>query len=144
MGDRWLDVAFGANAPSIPELQALTARYHNLRIQVETPTMALLTSQADIAIGGGGSSVWERCVLGAPSVTIVLADNQAENTAALAAARATVALDANGGDFESRLIESFRRLRDDHALCAGVGGAAAALCDGQGARRVAERVLALV
>ena len=144
MGDHTMEVAIGADAPSLPELRALTARYSNLKIQVETTDMAQLTAAADIAIGGGGSSVWERCVLGVPSVTVVLADNQAENTAALAAARATVALDANGGDFETRLIDGFRRLRDDQALRAAVGRSAGGLCDGQGARRVAERVLALV
>lgn len=144
MGERWLDVAVGADAPSIPELRMLSARYPNLRAQIETPAMALLTAQADIAIGAGGSSAWERCALGAPSVTIVLAPNQAENTAELAAAGATVALDANAGDFEIRLVESFQRLRDDPDLRAGVSQAAAALCDGQGAPRVAEQVLALV
>ena len=144
LGDVVLDVAVGRIAPILPVLVTLVARCANLRLHVETPAMALLIAQADIAVGGGGSSLWERCVLGAPSVTVVLAENQGWNTTAAAAAGATVALDANAGDFIPRLSDSFIRLRDDAELRAGVSRAAAALCDGLGAERVAEQVLALV
>jgi spore coat polysaccharide biosynthesis predicted glycosyltransferase SpsG len=33
-------------------------------------------AQADLAIGAGGSSAWERCVLGLPSLVVRLAANQ--------------------------------------------------------------------
>ena len=38
--------------------------------------MAELMSQSDFAIGASGSSAWERCVLGVPSISYVVADNQ--------------------------------------------------------------------
>ncbi len=40
------------------------------------PDMGELIYQADLAIGGGGSSMWERSCLGLPTLMVVLADNQ--------------------------------------------------------------------
>jgi spore coat polysaccharide biosynthesis predicted glycosyltransferase SpsG len=51
--------------------------------------MAELMIHADLAIGAGGTSTWERCFLGLPSITIVVADNQLAVTAAVAATGAT-------------------------------------------------------
>lgn len=49
---------------------------NEINIYVDTDQMAELMAQADIAIGAGGSSAWERCVLGLPSIVFILADNQ--------------------------------------------------------------------
>jgi UDP-2,4-diacetamido-2,4,6-trideoxy-beta-L-altropyranose hydrolase len=43
----------------------------------------LLTAKADLAIGGAGTTSWERCCLGLPSILKVLADNQQEDAASL-------------------------------------------------------------
>lgn len=32
--------------------------------------------QADLAIGAGGSTIWERCCLGLPAIVTILANNQ--------------------------------------------------------------------
>ena len=45
--------------------------------------MPKLISEADLVIGGGGSSNWERCALGAPALITILAENQAPVTEAL-------------------------------------------------------------
>lgn len=39
--------------------------------------MPTLISKADLVIGAGGSSNWERCALGVPALVAILADNQA-------------------------------------------------------------------
>lgn len=43
---------------------------------VGAQNMAELMAQADLAIGAAGSTSWERCVLGLPSIQIVVAENQ--------------------------------------------------------------------
>ena len=42
--------------------------------------MAELIGAADIAIGAGGATTWERCSLGLPTLTVVFADNQLQTT----------------------------------------------------------------
>ena len=68
----------GAAAQSLPRLNALASRNAQLSVHVETLDMAGLMSRADLAIGAGGSSTWERACLGLPSLTLILADNQAD------------------------------------------------------------------
>ncbi len=42
--------------------------------------MARLMQQADFAIGAGGSTTWERCYVGLPSSSTIVANNQKEGT----------------------------------------------------------------
>ena len=104
--------------------------------------MAERIAAADVAVGAGGSSAWERCCLGLPSLTVIVADNQRENTTALAREGATLAIAPPSGDFEARLLAGFTSLASDAKLRASMSARAAALCDGLGADRVAERLLA--
>lgn len=41
-----------------------------------TEQMADLMVSADLAIAGGGSASWERCCLGLPTLSLILAENQ--------------------------------------------------------------------
>ncbi|HEX4197168.1 MAG TPA: UDP-2,4-diacetamido-2,4,6-trideoxy-beta-L-altropyranose hydrolase [Caulobacteraceae bacterium] len=142
LGEASLDVVVGGEAPSRLELQALARVDSRVTVHVDARDMAGLIAAADIAVGAGGSSAWERCCLGLPSLTVIVADNQRENTAALAGAGATLAVAPPSGDFDARLRAAFGKLRADAALRASMSAAAAALCDGLGADRVAERLLA--
>jgi UDP-2,4-diacetamido-2,4,6-trideoxy-beta-L-altropyranose hydrolase len=137
-----LDIVLGDGAPSRAEMEQLAAADARIAVHVDTRAMARLTAAADVAVGAGGSSVWERCVLGLPSLTLMLADNQRANAEALANAGATFPISPPSGDFETRLGSAFDALVADAAVRAAMTEAAAALCDGQGAERVAERLLA--
>lgn len=71
-------VIAGASHPDLPSLQAWcdSRGLASLHVQVSDMTPHLLS--ADLAIGAGGSSTWERCACGLPTVAICLADNQRE------------------------------------------------------------------
>jgi UDP-2,4-diacetamido-2,4,6-trideoxy-beta-L-altropyranose hydrolase len=142
--DRALDVVIGAGAPSRATLETLAAQDARISLHIDTQAMPALTAAADLAIGAGGSSVWERCCLGLPSLTVILADNQRPNALALEAAGAAVTEEAAAPDFEDRLPAALHRLSADPIARAALIQAAARLCDGQGAGRVAERLLALI
>jgi UDP-2,4-diacetamido-2,4,6-trideoxy-beta-L-altropyranose hydrolase len=141
LGDTVLDVVMGDEAPSRREIEALARSDPRIVVHIDAQDMASLTADADIGVGAGGSSVFERAVVGLPSLTIVVADNQRQNVASLAAAGAALAIAPPSSDFDERLREGFRRLMDDAGLRAAITEKAAALCDGLGARRVAERLL---
>ena len=106
--------------------------------------MAELIAKADIGIGGGGVSVWERACLGLPSILLILADNQAAMARALDEAGVVIAIDAREAGFESRLTTALERLFSDQELRCGLTQKAAHLCDGRGADRVAQALLARV
>lgn len=142
LGQQQIEVVLGAGAPSLAAIKALAKTDTRIGLHVGSKDMAHLVAAADVAIGAGGSSAWERCTLGLPTVTLILADNQRENTAALASAGASLSVEVNG-HLPARLREAFVALASAPAVRARMSQAAADLCDGLGAERVAARMLAL-
>jgi UDP-2,4-diacetamido-2,4,6-trideoxy-beta-L-altropyranose hydrolase len=130
----------GRNAPSLPALRSLGDP--RLKVVVEAKDMDRLMAEADLAIGAGGSSTWERCTLGLPTLLLVLAPNQAPSAEALQRRGAAVVLDVSEPDFDAAFgAEAIALLADDQRRVA-LSQTAAALCDGRGADRVAEHFLA--
>ncbi|MBA5686096.1 UDP-2,4-diacetamido-2,4,6-trideoxy-beta-L-altropyranose hydrolase [Rugamonas apoptosis] len=78
------DVVVGANNPAWPDLQALAAPHAMLRLHRALPSLAPLMMQADLALGAGGATCWERLCLGLPCVVVTVADNQRAVTGLLA------------------------------------------------------------
>jgi UDP-2,4-diacetamido-2,4,6-trideoxy-beta-L-altropyranose hydrolase len=141
LGGAALDVVLGRTAPSLGEIKRLAARNPHIRLHVETDDMAALCAAADVAVGAGGSSSWERCALGLPSVTLILAQNQEPGARALDAAGAAEVVDARADDFEAAFDRAFLGLLRSPERRARMGRQAAALCDGKGAARVADAFL---
>ena len=144
IGDIGLDIVLGADAPSLPGLTKVATRDPRLTLHVDTPHMARLTAEADVAIGAAGSSIWERCTLGLPSIIVVLAENQRPAAQTLAERGAALMLDAAQPDFEPALDRALMRLLTDAALRRELAARSAEICDGQGAQRVAEAFLGLI
>lgn len=141
LGEAGLDVVLGRAAPSLGEMERLAARDARVALHVETNAMAPLCAAADLAVGAGGSSTWERCTVGLPGVTLVLAENQAPGARALAAAGAGEVVDVRADDFEASFDRAFTSLLRSPERRARMGRAAANLCDGGGADRTAAAFL---
>jgi UDP-2,4-diacetamido-2,4,6-trideoxy-beta-L-altropyranose hydrolase len=133
-----MQVVLGAGAPSLESVRALPG----VTVHVDATDMPALIAAADIGIGGGGVSVWERACLGLPSILLILADNQAPMARALDEAGVVVAIDARADGFEPRLTTAVERLFSDQELRCNLSQKAARLCDGLGADRVADALLA--
>jgi len=79
-------VVVGPASPREAELAAAArASRVPVRLVRDAPNMAELMREADLAVAAGGTTAWELCALGVPSVVLVLADNQAPAAARLAA-----------------------------------------------------------
>jgi len=75
-GDIVLDVLVGPMNPHRPEIERLVAEIPGARCIVGTNDMAGLMASADISVGAGGTTTWERLFLGIPSIVVSIADNQ--------------------------------------------------------------------
>ena len=144
LGDASLDVVLGTIASSEARMTALAARDPRVRVHIAVEDMASLMAQADLCVGAGGASVWERCTLGLATVLVVLADNQAAVGAWLANHGAVELADARAGDFEAAFDRAFTGLMRSPERCARLSAESAKLCDGLGAGRVADAFLELI
>lgn len=97
-----VDVVVGASNPRRDDVKNLCSTIASCNYHEQIDYMARLILEADLALGAGGATTWERCALGLPSLTIVIADNQLQTTLDTAAAGAIVFLgrsrDLNAGD----------------------------------------------
>lgn len=71
--------------------------------------MAELMNQVDFLIGAGGSTTWERCYVGLPSSSTIVAENQLEGTELLGRYGAV----KNLGWHEKITVETYKKLLKD-------------------------------
>lgn len=75
-----VDVVVGASNTHRDEISALSQEMQNVQYHCQVSNMAELIATADIAVGAGGATTWERCSLGLPTLTVVFAENQLQTT----------------------------------------------------------------
>lgn len=73
-----LTVVIGQYCVNRKKIEQYCQGNKKVTLHIQTTKMAQLLCEADIAIGAGGGSLWERCYLGVPSITVVVAENQKE------------------------------------------------------------------
>lgn len=72
------DVVVGRGNAMIDELAARCAAIGDCTLHVDTRRMAELMAAADVSIGAGGSTTWERACLGLPTIIVPIAANQTQ------------------------------------------------------------------
>ncbi len=140
--DAFIDVVFGSTPSWLPELRALLTdrRPHHHEIAVNVTDMARRMLAADLCIGAAGSTCWERCCLGLPSIQVTVAANQVEASKALETRGAVVSMPL-GGDMAGRLVGALATLATDADRLATMTQAAFAVTDGLGASRLSDVIL---
>ncbi|SFJ77633.1 UDP-2,4-diacetamido-2,4,6-trideoxy-beta-L-altropyranose hydrolase [Halobacillus dabanensis] len=73
-----VDVVIGESHPYKQAIIRFCDRNDKMELHIQTKEMARHMECADLAIGAGGSSVWERCYMELPSLIIETAPNQTE------------------------------------------------------------------
>ena len=71
-----VNVVVGNNNIYKKEIEMFCNKYCWITYYCQVDNIAELMSQADLAIGAGGTTTWERCYLGLPSIVISVAENQ--------------------------------------------------------------------
>lgn len=129
-----ITVVMGRSAPWIDEIQRRSKDMPvPTQVLVGVRNMAELMASADLAIGAAGSTSWERCCLGVPTIIVVLADNQARAAEALVASGAAIAL-KDVGRLGADLAVALETFSDPEALVA-CSRRARDVADGHGVHR---------
>jgi len=132
------DVVLGACAPRLHAVRAAAADLpFPVSVHEQVDDMAALMTQVDVAIGAAGSTSWERCALGLPSLVAVAAENQARIARALAQAGAARVIAERPPLEPEQVAAALETLGGSGEALAAMSRAAARVCDGRGAARVA-------
>lgn len=107
-----LVVVIGKQCLDKKEILQLSKKIEKVEIHVQTDKMAQLICSADIGVGAGGITIWERCYLGLPSAVVVVAENQRQVSAAAAVAGVVLTL----GEKDNADFSRIRDLIDNRNL----------------------------
>jgi len=73
-----VDAVVGPNNPHLENLKKQAQTRHGTRLHIQPAFFVELMLRADLCIGAGGTTTWERLCLGLPSLVISTAANQVE------------------------------------------------------------------
>lgn len=136
-------LVLGKYEPDIDVIKMLTREYRNLIIHENVIKMADLMKSCDIAVSAAGSTLYELCACGIPTITYILEDNQVLGATSLSDRHIMI----NAGDVRTQTgildtikkyilelcyNEEKRNLMHKRAICS---------IDGKGAMRLVEAMV---
>ena len=74
-----VNVIVGANNPCKEKIERCCMTHTNWHFYCQVSNMAEFMNQADLMLGAGGSTTWERCFLQLPALVTAVAENQIES-----------------------------------------------------------------
>ena len=130
-----ITVVMGSQAPALDQVRALARDMPRpTEIAVDVTDMAARMASSDLAIGAAGSTTWERCALGLPTIIVQIADNQAGIARALSTAgTARDPGPLHAPEFAQKLQAALAEAPSRFGMMV---ERAAEICDGDGAVRV--------
>jgi UDP-2,4-diacetamido-2,4,6-trideoxy-beta-L-altropyranose hydrolase len=132
-----VDFIAGTGNPEWARMQAMAEGRPNWRLQTHTEQFAELMAQADLFIGAGGGTSWERAALGLPTLCIAVAANQQPNAECLAEVGAHLYLGSRETVSVEALEQAIASLLANQKLRARFAERSRQLVDGLGVQRVA-------
>jgi UDP-2,4-diacetamido-2,4,6-trideoxy-beta-L-altropyranose hydrolase len=133
--DCCISVVMGLQAPWLQQVRAQAQDMPwPTEVLVNISDMAQRMADSDLAIGAAGSTSWERCCLGLPTLLVVLADNQRLGAQALQEAQAALLI-GDMSDIAMQLPLAINASASRHRLQE-MSTATAKVTDGRGVDKV--------
>jgi len=133
-------VILGSNSPWINQVQKfIELKNPSMELLIDVKNMAELMLESDLIIGAAGTTSWERCCLGVPSIVIQLAENQRNILRVLSDHRAIISI--KGVDIEDEIVKQVTLLKKNPKIADELSSNALDLVDGLGSNRVVDALL---
>ena len=133
-----VEVVVGSSNPHKLEIEQVCEQMgFNYYCQINN--MAELMAKADLAIGAGGSTTWERCCLGLPAIVVTIAANQVRIAEDCAQAGVLIYLGAHSEVDITGYESAISHLTAESLRLMGESGAR--MVDGFGAGEVASQIM---
>ena len=140
--DLEIDVVLGKGAPHLSKVCDYVSHMNNACLHLSVPTLSSLIVRADLAIGAGGTTTWERACLGLPSLVFSVSSNQIDGASALETAGAGFHLKSPSPNNRIKIIrDAVLFLRNSSSDLIRMSTNSKRLCDGKGLIRVLNAIL---
>jgi len=139
-----IDVVVGTLNPYHDEVEILTSKIPNTICHQNVENMAELMSSADLCVGSGGTATWERCSVGLPTITTILAENQKSISESLDKKGALINLGWYRNVTENNIKEVVEGLIDNPQKMVSMSDKSRRLVDGKGVGRVIDTISSIV
>jgi len=128
-----INVVLNGLAPHFDTVLKL-AENPNLKVNIisNANNMAELMVKADLAIGASGSTSWERCSLGLPTLAICLAENQKDILRGLQKADAHLVIDNEDNDIFQSIVYQLEQIQKTPQILQSMSKRAFDICDANG------------
>ena len=134
LADLSVDVVLGFKSPHRHAVEHLARLRPNTTLHSSLPSLAGLIARADLGIGAGGITTWERACLGLPALVVPCAANQIGGVQALEKENCIINMSTE--KFEKALCNSLDKVVSDQAWLYSASTKSADLADGHGTDRV--------
>lgn len=135
------DIVVGAENALRYEIESRAIRISNVNLTGPLHSLAGLMSEADLFIGAGGTTTWERCCLGLPAIVCWTAENQKAQTLAVAAQGGQVELGSATKQSAQSWRDALLSMLSDPSRLQKAAIRGMDLVDGRGVERVAYRLV---
>lgn len=136
-------VVIGSMSDNEKDLMRLAFCSDNIFIHRNVTGMAKLMSECDLAVSAGGTMLTELCCMKIPTIEFAIADNQLKN----ASYYAEHGIMIGAGDIREsrqavvgRIVRNTAELISDKKKLADMRAKMEGICDGSGAKRIAEAI----
>ncbi len=135
-----IHVIVGEANPQKDTIKLLCESIEGVKFYCQTNKIADLMHNADLALCAGGSSTWERCCLGLPSIVLAIADNQIKIAQMTEEVGAIAFLGYAADVSKTHLAETLRKLSGDKMRLQKMSRVGVDLVDGMGVERVVKEM----
>jgi UDP-2,4-diacetamido-2,4,6-trideoxy-beta-L-altropyranose hydrolase len=135
-----VNVLLGKMNPHSKEIMEFCRTMPRCSAYGHVENMRALMEKADLAIGAGGTSTWERCSLGLPSLVITTAENQEGITDHISRTGAIGYLGRSNEVTSWMIHERVKQMMTHPEQCREMSVHAAQLVDGLGVQRISKEL----
>jgi UDP-2,4-diacetamido-2,4,6-trideoxy-beta-L-altropyranose hydrolase len=139
-----IDVIIGPANSRSSEIKSTAAMLERISIHDSVQEVAPLMAKADLCIGAGGSTSWERCCLGLPTIVVASSDAELQLAEHLQSKGIGLCVGSYRYVTESKLSEAIAKILADPSPLAQWSAGGMKLVDGHGAERVCRTLLEAV
>ena len=139
-----VDVVVGAFNSHRKVIERITSDLPDCNCHFKVEDMAALMAGADLAVGSGGTTVWERCMLGLPSLVTTVAENQERIISDMAKSGYLLFLGQPEMVSVDFLYHALETALQSPCLLISFAQKTWSLVDGKGVKRIAQEIMPLM